>query len=319
MRGPGYTGILLSRVKDPAGLHRFDRDHGIVQMPALALAAVLLAALTHATWNLAAKRAAGSRHFVWLYSALTVLLYFPIVATIVWTTRPQFTAVHWSVLAATGALHMAYSLILQAGYRASDLSLVYPLARGSGPLLSFFLAALLLDEKVTWIALVAVVLVVGGILLVSGLFDERHRAPRAGVLYGLATGIFIASYTINDGWAVKVLLISPFIVDYAGNLFRVVFLAPAVWLDRARMLRECREYARPVAIVSVLGPLGYILVLFAMQLAPVSHVAPARELSTLVGTWFGARLLREKAAPLRLVGAGCIVAGVIGLALANGG
>jgi drug/metabolite transporter (DMT)-like permease len=287
-------------------------------MPALALAAVLLAALTHATWNLAAKRAAGSRHFVWLYSALTVLLYLPIVGWVVWTTRPEFTAVHWTALAATGVLHMGYSLVLQAGYRASDLSLVYPLARGSGPLLSFFLAALVLGEAVTWVSLLGVALVVGGILLVSGLFDARHRAPRAGVLYGLATGLFIASYTVNDGWAVKVLLISPFIVDYSGNLFRVVVLAPAVWRDRARLAREGREYARPVAIVSVLGPLGYILVLFAMQLAPVGHVAPARELSTLIGAYFGTRLLQEKAAPARMAGAVCIVAGVISLALANG-
>ncbi len=288
-------------------------------MPALALAAVLLAALTHATWNLAAKRAAGSRHFVWLYSMASVLLYLPVVAWVVWTTRPQFTAVHWGVLVASGVLHMVYSLILQAGYRASDLSLVYPLARGSGPLLSFFLAALLLGEAVTWVSLLGVVLVVSGILLVSGLFDEHHRAPRAGILYGLATGIFIASYTVNDGWAVKVLLISPFIVDWGCNLFRAVFLAPAVWIDRARMLQECREYARPVAIVGVLGPLGYILVLYAMQLAPIGHVAPARELSTLIGTWFGARLLQEKAGPARLAGAVCIVAGVISLALADGG
>lgn len=288
-------------------------------MPALALAAVLLAALTHATWNLAAKRAAASRHFVWMYSTLTVLLYLPIVAWIVWSTRPQFSAVHWAALTATGVLHMGYSLMLQAGYRASDLSLVYPLARGSGPLLSFFLAALLLGEAVTWVSLLGVALVVSGILLVSGLFNEHHRAPRAGVLYGLGTGLFIASYTVNDGWAVKVLLISPFIIDYCGNLFRVVFLAPTVWTDRARLLQECREYARPVAIVALLGPLGYILVLYAMQLAPVGHVAPARELSTLVGTWFGARLLREKAAPARLAGAACIVAGVISLALADAG
>lgn len=155
-------------------------------MPALALAAVLLAALTHATWNLAAKRAAGSRHFVWMYSA------------------------------------------------------------------------------------------------------------------------------------VKMLLISPFIVDYAGNLMRVVFLAPRALRDRKGLRDEVRRYARPVAIVSVLGPLGYILVLYAMQLAPVSHVAPARELSTLIGTWFGARLLREKAAPARPAGSACIVAGVISLALAGG-
>lgn len=202
---------------------------------------------------------------MWLYSTASVLLYLPVVAWIVWTTRPQFTPVHWGAFIASGVLHMANSLVLQAG-----------------------------------------------------LFDEHHRAPRAGVLYGLATGIFIASYTVNDGWAVKVLLISPFIVDWGCNVFRTVFLAPAVWLDRARMLQECRQYARPVAIVGVLGPLGYILVLYAMQLAPIGHVAPARELSTLVGTWFGARLLREKAGQARMAGAACIVAGVVSLALAGG-
>jgi drug/metabolite transporter (DMT)-like permease len=288
-------------------------------MPALAIAAVLLAALTHATWNLAAKRAADSRHFVWLYSALSVLLYFPVVGWIVWTTRPQFTTWHWLALAATSVLHIGYSLMLQAGYRASDLSLVYPLARGTGPLLSFFLAVVLLGEALTPIALLGVVLVVAGIVLVSGLFDKRHSAPRAGILYGIGTGMFIAAYTVNDGWAVKVLLISPFIVDYTGNLVRTLVLSPGAWLNRTQVWAEARKYARPVAVVSMLGPLGYILVLYAMQLAPISHVAPARELSTLIGTYFGARLLREKAAPARLAGAICIVAGVVSLALADAG
>ena len=74
-------------------------------------------------------------------------------------------------------------------------------------------------------------------------------------------------------------------------------------------------YRKPVIVVSVLGPLGYILVLFAMRLAPVSHVAPARELSTLVGAWFGSRLLREESGgPWRIAGAALIVAGVLALA-----
>jgi drug/metabolite transporter (DMT)-like permease len=70
-------------------------------------------------------------------------------------------------------------------------------------------------------------------------------------------------------------------------------------------------------MVSVLGPLGYILVLFAMTLAPVSHVAPARELSTLVGAWFGSRLLREESGPWRVAGAVLIVVGVVSLAFAS--
>lgn len=288
-------------------------------MPLLALIAVLLAAVTHATWNLSAKRASASRHFVWMYSALSVAIYTPIVVWIVITTRPQFTWVHWLALTATSVLHIGYSLMLQAGYRASDLSLVYPLARGSGPLLSFFLAVILLHEQITWMSVAGVVLVVSGIVLVSGLLSEQHKAPKAGIFFGLGTGMFTAAYTINDGWAVKVLMISPFIIDYTGNFVRMLVLSPKAWSDRIQLRREMHEFARPVTIVSVLGPLGYILVLFAMQIAPISHVAPARELATLIGTYFGARMLKEKAAPMRLIGAACIVAGVVSLAFANSG
>lgn len=115
-------------------------------MHPLAVAAVLLAAFTHATWNLAAKRAAGSRHFVWLYSLGSVILYAPAVLWIVIHQRPQFEQAHWLALLMTGVLHMGYSLLLQAGYRVSDLSLVYPLARGTGPLLSFVAATFILNE-----------------------------------------------------------------------------------------------------------------------------------------------------------------------------
>ncbi len=286
-------------------------------MPVSALALVLLSACTHAVWNLSAKRASGCRHFVFLYSALSILLYLPVVAWLLWTTRPVFGPSHWLVLLATGVLHLGYSLALQAGYRASDLSLVYPLARGFGPLLSFFLAILLLGESPGPNAFTGVLLVVAGIVLVSGLLERRHKDPRRGLLWGLCTGSCIAAYTINDGWAVSVLLLSPFIVDYAGNLFRVLVLAPGAWRDSATLRTEARGYLRHYATVSVLGPLGYILVLYAMQLAPVSHVAPARELSTLVGTLLGAVLLKERVTLARLLGVVCIVGGVISLAWAG--
>ncbi|MFL6619984.1 MAG: EamA family transporter [Povalibacter sp.] len=286
-------------------------------MPLIALLAVLLAAATHATWNLYAKRAAGSRHFVWLFSAASAVLYSPIIAWILITQRPQFEFIHWVALVATAFLHLGYSLMLQAGYRASDLSLVYPLARGSGPLLSFFAAVLLLGEPLTWLGVLGVLLVVSGILLVSGLLSEHHKAPRSGIVFGLGTGAFIAAYTINDGWAVKVLLISPFLIEYVGNVFRLTVLGPRAYLDRSRVREEIREYWKPVLVVSVLGPIGYVLVLYAMRVAPVSHVAPTRELATLIGTYFGARLLRERAAPSRILGALCIVAGVVSLAVAD--
>ena len=286
-------------------------------MPVLALIAVLLAALTHSTWNLFAKKAAGSRHFVWLYSVGSIALYCPIIAWIVVTQRPHFGGIECLALSATAVLHIGYSLVLQAGYRTSDLSLVYPIARGTGPLLSFAGATLLLGERPTVLAGLGLVLIVAGILLVAGLTREPHRAPKAGIFFGLLTGVFIAGYTVNDGWAVKSLALSPFIIDFTGNLLRVIVLTPLALRDLPEVKREAREYAQPAAVVAVLGPIGYILVLFAMRLAPISHIAPARELSTLIGTYFGSRLLREKAVPARLAGAACIVVGVVSLAFAQ--
>jgi drug/metabolite transporter (DMT)-like permease len=286
-------------------------------MPALAIIAVLLAAVTHSTWNLYAKKAAGSRHFVWLYSVGSIVLYLPVIAWIMVYERPHLGPTEYLALTATAVLHTGYSLVLQAGYRTSDLSLVYPIARGSGPLLSFVGATILLGERPTLLAGLGLVLIVAGILLVAGLTREPHRAPKAGILFGLLTGLFIAGYTVNDGWSVKSLGLSPFIIDFTGNLIRVGVLTPLALRDFPGMAREARVYAKPAAVVAVLGPLGYILVLFAMRLAPISHVAPARELSTLVGTYFGSRLLREKAVPARLAGALCIVVGVVSLAFAQ--
>jgi drug/metabolite transporter (DMT)-like permease len=283
---------------------------------AFALSLVLLAALTHATWNYFAKSAVASRHFVWLYSLGSTILYAPIVAWILIAERPEFTKQHWLALGATSVLHLGYSLVLQAGYRASDLSLVYPIARGTGPLLSFIGASIFLGEQPTALSILGLGFIVAGILLVAGLTREPHKAPRAGVAYGLLTGTFIAAYTVNDGWAVKVLLISPFLLDFTGNFVRMLVLTPLAWRDRARAAYEARAFATPVAVVSVFGPLGYVLVLFAMRMAPVSHVAPARELATLVGAYLGSRLLKEQSGPRRIVGAACIVAGVISLVFA---
>lgn len=286
-------------------------------MPLTALLAVLLAALTHASWNLVAKKAARSTHFVWLYSMASLLIWTgPVIWVLVrthWQPGPQ----PWLALVATALLHLAYSLALQAGYRAGDLSLVYPIARGTGPLLSFVGAALLLGERPGWIPLVGVLLVVSGIALVADVTRLRWRSSRAGIMWGLLTGACIASYTLNDGWAVKYLAISPILVDYSGNFFRALVLAPRALTNCSQMRQEIREFGSAALVVGALGPLGYILVLWAMTIAPISHVAPARELATLVGAYFGNRLLKEPVGWSRVTGALCIVLGVICLAAAK--
>ncbi len=286
-------------------------------MPLTALLAVLLAACLHASWNLVAKRAAGSTHFVWLYS---------VAAVTVWTVPALMIALNshwhpglrpWLALGATCVLHLAYALSLQAGYRAGDLSLVYPIARGTGPLLSFAGAAWLLGERPGLVSLLGVLLVVVGIGLVAELTRPRAHPVRAGISWGLLTGACIAAYTLNDGWAVKYLAISPLLVDYCGNLFRALVLTPGSLRRAATIRQEIRDYGSAALVVAVFGTIGYVLVLWAMTKAPISHVAPTRELATLVGTYFGSQLLKEKVGWSRMLGALCIVAGVVCLALAK--
>jgi drug/metabolite transporter (DMT)-like permease len=286
-------------------------------VPLSALCAVLLAALCHAAWNLQAKRAAGSRHFVWLYSAASLVVWTPLVLVVLLYQLPRFGAAQCLALAGTAVLHLLYSLSLQAGYRAADLSIFHPLARGSGPLFSFAGAVLLFGERPGPLAILGLLLVIAGIVLVANLHRSLRHGALPGLVWGTVTGACIAAYTLNDGWAVKALAVSPFLIDFTGNCFRVLVLSPQALAARGELRREWRAYRLPVLTVATLGPLGYILVLFAMRRAPISHVAPTRELATLVGTWFGARLLGEQAAAQRLAGALCIVAGVISIAISG--
>lgn len=288
-----------------------------VSVPLSSLCAVLLAALCHAAWNLQAKRAAASRHFVWLYSVASLAVWTPLVLFVLLQQRPHFDTPQLIALVGTSVLHLLYSLSLQAGYRAADLSIVYPVARGSGPLFSFAGAVLLFGERPGPLAVLGLLSIIAGIVLVANLHRALRASAMPGLAWGAVTGACIAAYTLNDGWAVKALAISPFLIDFTGNSFRVAVLSHQAIVDRAEVAREWRAYRMPVMTVATLGPLGYILVLFAMRHAPISHVAPTRELATLVGTWFGARMLGEQAAAQRLLGALCIVAGVVGLALSG--
>jgi drug/metabolite transporter (DMT)-like permease len=133
--------------------------------------------------------------------------------------------------------------------------------------------------------------------------------------YGLATGVFIAAYTVVDGYAVKLLLMSPILLDYFANFVRLGFLAPAVLRDRAAAADLWRRQWKYALLVAVISPIGYVMVLFAMQVAPLSHVAPAREVSMLFAALIGGHLLGEGDRALRIAGAACIAFGVMALAL----
>jgi drug/metabolite transporter (DMT)-like permease len=291
-------------------------------MPAGALGLVLLAGLIHASWNIAAKKAGGDVRFAAFTTAVVVVAWGPLGLWLAWRHVPGWGATEWALVGASAVLHSGYYLCLLRGYRKADLTVVYPLARGSGPLLSSTAAVILLGEQISALGAFGIAGVVGGVFLVAGgpaLWHRGHdpqarRRLRKGIAYGFLTGGFIAAYTVVDGYAVKVAMLSPILVDYMGAVLRLSVLAPSVARDLPTARSHWRAQWKYGLFVGIVSPISYVLVLYAMQSAPLSHVAPAREVSMLFAALIGGQLLGEGDRWLRLFGALCIAAGVMALA-----
>lgn len=292
-------------------------------MSAAALSLILVAALLHALWNVVVKKAGGDSRFALLVALLIVVVWAPVGVWVGWREVPRWGWAEWGLIVASGITHLAYFIVLLRGYAASDLSVVYPVARGTGPLVAALGALLLLGETMSWLGALGVLAVTGGVFLVAGgpaLWAKAHdpvqrQRVHAGLAWGAATGLLISGYTLIDGYAVKVWLISPILVDYMGNFARIPFMLPSALRDRAGFMQAARAQWKHALLVATISPLAYVLVLYAARLAPLSHVAPAREVSMLFAALLGGRLLGEGDRGSRLAGAACIALGVAGLAL----
>ena len=285
-------------------------------MNATALSLVLTAAVIHAGWNLAAKRiSSGGPQFVWLYGTVSAVVLLPVTIVQLATGSPQWT---WLLAAAvTSVLHIAYGIVLQRGYVVGDLSVVYPVARGTGPLLSVLAAVLVLGERPGWIGLLGAGLVIAGVLVIgTGRSRDTTGARRAGIGYGLLTGVAIAGYTLWDAHSVTGLHVPPVVYFGLDAVLQSVMLAPAAITGRVQVARLWHEHRREVLIVGLASPVAYILVLFALTMAPVSLVAPARELSIVLGGLAAWLVLGEQDAVRRLAGSVIVVAGIAAIAAA---
>ncbi|ANC43271.1 TPA: EamA family transporter [Pseudomonas aeruginosa] len=276
------------------------------------IAMVLAAAVAHAVWNLASKYKRGDTLlFVWAYSCASTLLWVPV--GLVLMVQDQ-GAIDWRLgvgAAVSAALHIAYSLTLQAGYDRAELGVVYPIARGTGPVLTMLFAIFLLGERLSFVALFGALLVVSGILVVTGNpFGSGSRRPLQGMFWGGATGATIASYTVWDSYAVTSLHLAP-VSYYAGTLLlQTLILTPSALRRWHHIHTVIRADAVPIFIVAVFSPLAYILVLTAMLTAPLALVAPLRESSIIIGSLFAYRLFREGHLARRIVGAVIVLTGI---------
>lgn len=285
-------------------------------MTGLAIALVLIAASIHASWNYLLKKSGGGIGFVWAFAVLSSLIYAPLAVGVVVYQHFQIGAEALAYLLASAILHTAYYLLLDRGYRHGDLSVVYPLARATGPFLTVLIALAVLGERPGVIALCGAALVVGGAFFLAASPAKLREAGAArGIAFALLTGCMIASYTVVDKQAVSAVLIPPILQDWGANLGRVIVMAPLALRRRDEVRAAWNGKRKAVILVALLCPLSYILVLTAMVFTPVSYVAPAREISILFAALMGAHWLQEGDVPRRIAAAAAMALGVVALAL----
>ncbi len=269
-------------------------------MPTSALLLALAAAGLHALWNvlLAGARDSEAATAVMLLAALVL---FAPVAAVTW--RVDWAAAPY--IAGSSAFELAYFALLARAYRGSELSLVYPLARGLAPVLVLAISVLALGAVTTAAQASGVLLVGLGVLLVRGL---RRGSDSRGLALAIAIGACIAAYTLLDKGG----------IEHAGAItyLELVSIGPALAYGAAiaavKGVPALRAELKPRTIVASLALFGaYALVLLALRLAPAAPVAAVRESSVLVATALAALVLHERVSPARFAGAALIVAGIV--------
>jgi drug/metabolite transporter (DMT)-like permease len=216
---------------------------------------------------------------------------------------------------ASALIHAVYFVVLQRAYLEGDLSVVYPVARGSGPVLSTIAAIVLLGERPSALALVGAILVALSVFLLARPTGGAAADTRKAITFGLITGFLIAAYTVCDKQAVGRYGVPPTIQQWGSSVGLTFILAPFALGRRDEVRRHMQSHRVEVVAIGILVPAAYILVLTAMRFTPISYVAPAREVSILIGTIMGTHLLSEGQGVKRIAAAFMMVLGVVALAL----
>lgn len=288
-------------------------------MSPLALVLVFSAAVAHAAWNIIAHGVSRAGiPFLWCGAVAGV---------IIWGVAIPFTGGIGSGdidgfllgVGVSGVLHVAYMLVLQHGYRVGNLSTVYATARGSGPFLAVIAAMVLLGERPSVWALIGVLAIIAGVVGL-GLVDRPPRAAgRRGmdpsIVFGLLTGVAIATYTIWDANAVREWEIAPVAFMVGTALMEVIVYSFMLRRRWGATLAFAKLQWRRIVVFGFLSPLSYILILMAITMAPVALVAPLREVSVVLVSLFGVLVLKDTKPGWRLAASGVVVAGIALLAI----
>jgi drug/metabolite transporter (DMT)-like permease len=294
-------------------------------MPPIVLGLLAVAAVLHALWNVLLKGsedplATASRAMGW-----GLLVATPLAAGTWWVSgQPAVPPQVWALAGASAVAELLYFIFLSAAYRRGDLSAVYPIARGTAPLIAVAIGLVALGERLQPVGYAGIALLIGGIWLV-----RRPTGSGSAVGFALLTGIAIATYSAID--RVGVQAVSPWLYGWAVWTFTFVLLQ--LWVRGSRLLRPqgsapkvsnavtagpATGLAEPTraAVIGVALIGAWFLVLTALSLAPLAVVVPLRESAVVLVTGWGVlRMGEREGARLRLAGALGIVVGVILVAI----
>ena len=303
-------------------------------MPTLAIALVLVAAVLHAGWNVLLKTSGDTLSTAVRLQAIGTAILLPIgIVAWLWNGMPQVPAEAFWLAIASGVVEAIYFVCLSAAYSRGALSLVYPLARGSAPLLAVAIGIVVLGERLAPGALVGVGCLLVGILLVARpwqAIQAAGRAQRGAIGFALATGASIAAYSAIDRLGVRAT--EPWLYGSILAVAATTFLAMAVVIGRRTGFLAPAPTSAPLgqrqgtnlgrdAVAGILALAAYLLVLTAYSLAPLATVAPLRESGIVLAAAWGSIRLGEAAgrreAGSRIAAAGLVVVGAILLATAR--
>jgi uncharacterized membrane protein len=289
-------------------------------MDAFVIALVLVSAGLHVAWNVRLKTAGDPLRAatVGLLAASVGIVPAGIAAW--WLDGQPPLPVEGVVLALiSGVIEAVYFVLLSAAYKRGDLSVVYPIARGTAPLLAVAVGVGLLGERLGIAGSIGVALLLIGFLALQRPWQAlRGHGLDPSVAFAFATGVSIASYTAIDRLGTR--LIDP--VTYAAILWVTGALILVVWIRfvaGGNLFAGGREQLRSAAIGGWLTLAAYLLILWALSIAPLSGVAPLRESAAVFAAAWGSVRLGEavdRGDLLRRIGASAlIVVGAILLAI----
>ena len=279
-------------------------------MTTVAIGLVVASAFAHAGWNFIAKRGPAGPAYTWVLVVSEAIAIAPLGIILIVAGHVDFSWTFVWVIVLAGALPAVYFRVLRAGYARGDLSLVYPLSRGTGALFATIAGIVLIGERPGLISLAGAAVIVVAVLVLTNPQRGPKSLQRAAILLALAAGLAIAVYSWWDRRAVVDLAIPIVFYSWAAAITEAAWLTPAMLTDRHRLRTALRHWpSATIAGVMRFAAYAFILLAYSWQGAPLSLVAPLRETGILVAVWLGGSMLGEEDRKRRLIASVGIVAG----------